>query len=74
MCLHTVKKVYIYVLIVNSWLGILYLNELELISLHTNIDIVCTQLNGFKYWNTTLKVLFNINCILLTQIVLFAHS
>ena len=44
----------------NSWLLILFLNELEL-SLHTSIVIVCTQLTGFKYCYQTLIILLNIN-------------
>ena len=34
--------------------------------MHTSIAIICTQLNGFKYYYITLIILFNIN--------LFAHT
>ena len=34
------------------------MNELELICLHTSIDIVCTQLNGFNYCYLTIIILF----------------
>ena len=44
-----------------------FLNELELICLHTSIAIVFTQLNGFSYWYLTLIIPFDINH-------LFAHS
>ena len=44
-----------------------FLNELELIHLHTSIAIVSTQLNGFNYCYLTPIILFNIN-------YLFAHS
>ena len=64
---------YIYDLKVNSLYVRLFLNEPELICLHT-VDwfqvllfIVCTQLNSFKFCNSTLISLFNINN-------LFAHS
>ena len=45
----------------NTLLVILFLNELELIYLHSSIAIVSIQLNGFKYSNRTLIILFNIN-------------
>ena len=45
----------------NGLSGILFLNELELICLHTSIAIVCTQLNGFKYCYITPIILFTIN-------------
>ena len=51
----------------NSLLVISFLNELELICLHTCIVIVSRQLNGFNYCYLTLIILFNIN-------YLFAHS
>ena len=38
-----------------------FLDELELISLHTNIAIVSTQLNGFNYCYLAPIILFNIN-------------
>ena len=54
----------------NTLLGII-LNKLKLICLHTGkwfhvllfntISFICTQLNGFKYSNPTLIILFNIN-------------
>ena len=50
-----------------SLLVILFLNELELICLHTSVGIISTQLNGFNYSYLTLIILFNINH-------LFAHS
>ena len=34
---------------------------MELICLHTSIAIISTQLNGFKYCDLTLLILFNIN-------------
>ena len=40
---------------------ILFLNELELICLHTCIAIVSTKLNGFNYCNLTLIFLYDIN-------------
>ena len=40
---------------------ILFLNELELICLHTSTAIVFTQLNGFKYRYLTLIILLYIN-------------
>ena len=49
ICLHTVERLYIYQLWVNSLQVILFSNEFELISLHTRIAIVFTQLNGFNY-------------------------
>ena len=51
----------------NSLLVILFLNELELNCLHTNIAIVSTQLNGFNYCDLTQIFLLNINH-------LFVHS
>ena len=55
----------------NSLLVTLFLNELDLICLHTiqyfkvllsNTDsFICTQLNGFKYLYLTHVILFNIN-------------
>ena len=45
----------------NSLLVISFLNELELICLHTVIAIVSPQLNGFNYCYETLIILFNIN-------------
>ena len=50
-----------------SLLAILFLNELKLISLHSSIIIVSTQLNSLKYCYLTLIILFNIN-------YLFVHS
>ena len=50
-----------------SLLVISFLNELELICLHTSIAIVSTQLNGLNYCYLTLLILFNINH-------LFVHS
>ena len=38
-----------------------FLNELELICLHTSIAIVSTQLNGHNYCYQTLTILININ-------------
>ena len=38
-----------------------FLNELELIYLHTSIAIISTQVNGFNYCYLTLLILFNIN-------------
>ena len=35
--------------------------ELKLLSLHTNIAIVSTKLNGFNYCSLTPIILFNIN-------------
>ena len=46
---------------------ILFLNELELICLHTFIAIVSTQFSGFNYFCQILTILFNINHF-------FAHS
>ena len=43
---------------------ILFLNELELICLHTSDATVFTQLIGFKYCYITLKFLFNISHLL----------
>ena len=40
---------------VNILLVILFLNESELICLHTSIAIICTLLNSFKYCHLTLK-------------------
>ena len=48
-------------LFANSLLVISFLDELELICLHTSITIISTQLNGFNYCNLTLIILFNIN-------------
>ena len=45
----------------NSLYVILFLNEFELICLHTGIGIVSVQLNGFNYCDLTLIFLFNIN-------------
>ena len=50
-----------------SLLVISFVNELELICLHTSIAIVFTQLNGFNYCYLPLIILFSINH-------LFAHS
>ena len=44
-----------------------FLNELELICLHTSIAIVSTQLNGFNDYFLTPIILFNSN-------LLFSHS
>ena len=44
-----------------SLLVISFLNDLELIGLHSTIAIVSTQLNGFNYHYLTLVTLFNIN-------------
>ena len=41
-----------------------FLNELDLICLHTCIIIVSTQLNDFNYYYLTLIILFNINDLL----------
>ena len=50
MSLHTFKWIFLYHLLVNSLLEI-SLNDLELVCLHTGIDIVFTQLNGKgMYW------------------------
>ncbi len=38
-----------------------FLNELELIYLHSGIAIVSTQLNDFNYCYLILVILFNIN-------------
>ena len=38
-----------------------FLNELEMICLHTSIAIVSTQLNGFNHCYQTLIILFHIN-------------
>ena len=38
-----------------------FLNELELICLHTSFAIVSTQLNGFSYCYITLIIQFNID-------------
>ena len=38
-----------------------FLNELELIYLHTSVAIVSTQLNGFNYCYLSLTIIFNIN-------------
>ena len=40
-----------------------FLNELELICLHTSVAIVSTQLNGFIYRYPTPIILFNINLL-----------
>ena len=45
----------------NSLSVISFLNELELIFLHSTIDFVSTQLNGFKYGYVILIIQFNIN-------------
>ena len=45
----------------NSLLVISFLNELELICLHSNIAIVSTQLNGFNYCYLALIIQFNVN-------------
>ena len=50
-----------------SLLVLSFLNELELICLHTSIAIVSTQLNSFNYCFLKLIILFNIN-------PLFVHS
>ena len=65
ICLDTFK--WINKICMISWSVILFLNDLELICLHTSIVIVSTQLHGFNYSNQTLMILFNINH-------LFAHS
>ena len=46
---------------VNSLSVISFLNELELICLHTSIVTVSTQLNGFNYCYLPLIILLNIN-------------
>ena len=38
-----------------------FLNELELICLHSSVAIVTTQLNGFNYCFLTHIILFNMN-------------
>ena len=46
----------------NNLYIILFLNELELICLHTSITIIFIQLNGSKYSNTNSSIfLFSIN-------------
>ena len=39
---------------------IIFLNDLELIYLHTSIDVVFVWLYGFKYCDLTQKILFSI--------------
>ena len=60
-----IRKGYEYVkfydLYVNSLLVILFLNELQLIYLHTIIHSVSSQLNVFNFCYLTLIFLFNIN-------------
>ena len=62
---------YTYDLLVNSLYIILFLNKLELICLHTSIAIVCTQLNGSKYWFQIL--LTNVNSFICAQLNDFKH-
>ena len=52
---------WIYDLLVNSLQVILFLNELELIFMHTNFAIVSTQLNGFNYCYLVQIIQFYIN-------------
>ena len=59
----------------NSLLIISFLNELELISLHTSMAVVSIKLNAFNYCYLTQIILFNINHSLHTvkwlQVLLF---
>ena len=78
ICLHTFKWLYIYDLHVNSFSVVLFLNELELICLHTIKFCCClytTWMNGFNYYNLTIIILFNIIHFLHTvkwlQVLLF---
>ena len=48
----------------NSLWVILILNEFESVGLYISIDIVCTQLNGFKYCWIALIIQFNISYLL----------
>ena len=45
----------------NSLYVISFLNELELICLHTSIVILSIQLNAFNYYYLIVIILFNIN-------------
>ena len=45
-----------------------FLNEPELIHLHTRIAIVSTQLNGFNYCSQTPIIQFNINHLFAQEI------
>ena len=48
-------------MLVISLLVISFLNELEVVCLHSSIAIVSTQLNGFNCCYPTLIIPFNIN-------------
>ena len=51
-----------------------FLNELELICLHSNIAIVSTQLNDFNYCYLTLTILFNVDHLFADSEVLASNA
>ena len=61
ICLNTFKWIYIYTWFVSEQFVGNFIFKLELICLHTSIDSVFIQLNGFNYCYLTLLILFNIN-------------
>ena len=54
-----VKWLYIYSLRVNCLEEIFFKSQSEFVCTQLNIAIVCSQLNGFKFCNVTLTILFN---------------